>query len=319
MALPKVEEKEKKLNVESITWDGLTWVNIEGPAEREIQYLAQNYHFHPMDLDDCLSRTQRQKIDEYQDYLFSILHFQVYNKATRVSTHTQLSIFIGKNYLITIHTGELKALVKLFKQCQTEEEARRENCSHGSGYLLYRALDRLVDSYFPVLDKILLMMESVEDQVFDENIEAAQELSILRRDIITQRRINFPLRTVLTSLESKLKQFTDTDISVHWGDLMDHMNKICDTLDEIKETIEVYKDTDFILGTDRLNRVMRIMTVLGTIMLPFVVVSSIYGMNVIMPGGIEATGSHRTFILLLIIMAVIAGTMLFIFRRRRWI
>lgn len=319
MALPKVEEKEKKLNVESIIWEGLTWVNIVGPTEREMQYLDQNYHFHPMDLDDCLSRTQRQKIDEYQDYIFSILHFQVYNKATKVSTHTQLSVFIGKNYLITIHTGELKALVKLFKQCQTEEEARRENFSHGSGYLLYRTLDGLIDSYFPVLDKIMLMMESVEDKVFDENVEAAQELSILRRDIITQRRINFPLRTVLASLEGKLKRFTDSDMSVYWGDLMDHMNKICDTLDEIKETIEIYKDTDFVLSTERLNRVSRVITVFGAIMLPFLIISSIYGMNVIAPGGIEATGSHRTFIILLIIMGGIAATMLLIFRRRRWI
>lgn len=100
---------------------------------------------------------------------------------------------------------------------------------------------------------------------------------------------------------------------------MDHMNKICDTLDECKEIIEVYKDTDFVLSTDRLNRVIRILTVLGTILMPFVIISSIYGMNVIMPGGIEAIGSHRTFILLLVIMSVIAGTMLIIFRRRRWI
>jgi magnesium transporter len=319
MALPRVEEKEKKLNVESITWESLTWVNIEGPTEREMQYLAQNYPFHRLDLDDCLSRTQRQKIDEYPDYIFSILHFQVFNKATKVSTHTQLSVFIGKNYLVTIHTGELKALVKLFKQCQTEEETRRENFIHGSGYLLYRVLDRLVDSYFPILDKILLMMENVEDKVFDENVEAAQELALLRRDVITQRRINFPLRTVLASLEGKLKRFTDIDMSVYWGDLMDHMNKICDTLDEIKETVEVYKDTDFVLSTERLNRVSRVLTIFGAIMLPFLIISSIYGMNVIAPGGIEATGSHRTFIVLLIVMSGIAGIMLFIFRRRRWI
>ena len=85
-------------------------------------------------------------------------------------------------------------------------------------------------------------------------------------------------------LEGKLKRFTNMDIGVYYGDLMDHVNKICDTLDEAKEIIEVYKDTDFILGTDRVNRVMRVLTILSTIILPFLVVSSIYGMNVILPG-----------------------------------
>jgi magnesium transporter len=229
-----------------------------------------------------------------------------------------VAVFIGDKYLITVHSGQLKTLVKFFRECQIDEEARRENFSRGSGYLLYRILDRTVDTYFPILDKLLSLMEDVEDRVFDENVEAAQELAILRRDIITQRRIMFPVRTVLAELENKLKRFTKTDISVYYGDLMDHMNKICETLDEAKEIIEVYKDTDFILGTDRLNRVMRVLTILSTIILPFLVVSSLYGMNVHMPGGIT-TGSWVPFIVIMAVMTFITGAMLLFFRHRRWI
>ncbi len=317
MTLTKTNEE--KLNLETISWGGMNWTNIQGPTAREIEYLAKNYPFHPYDLDDTLSRTQRPKIDEYKEYLFLILHFQVFNKQTRVSGHTQLSVFIGDNYLITIHNGELKPITRLFRLCQEDEKARQENFSYGSGYLLYRIIDRMVDAYFPVMDKILKLMDEVEDQVFDENVEAAQELSILRRDIITQRRIIWPLRTVVASLENKLKRFTRMDLTVYYGDLMDHMNKICETLDEAREVIEVFKDTDYLLSTDRLNRIVRTLTVLGTVVLPFLIISSMYGMNVVLPGGIEGSGDFRPFILLLVVMAAFAGGALYFFRRRRWI
>jgi magnesium transporter len=318
LAQGKEVKPAEQLNLESITWGDLTWINITKPTQREMDYLSKNFPFHPLDLDDCLSRKQRPKLDEYKDYLFFIFHFSVYNRATRVSTHDQVSVFIGDKYLITVHNGQLKTLVELFRECQTDEEARRENLGNGSGGLLYRLLDRTIDAYFPILDKILSLIEDTEDAVFDENVEAAQEVATLRRDIITQRRIMFPVRTVLAELEHKLKRFTKTDITVYYGDLMDHMNKICETLDECREIVDVFKDTDFVLSTDRLNRVMRILTVIATVLLPFLAISSIYGMNVFMPGSIES-GSWTPFFIIMVVMAVIAGTMLYFFRRKRWI
>lgn len=313
------ETREEHLSMESITWGNLTWVNIEHPTRRETDYLGKHYPFHPFDLDDCLSRTQRPKLDEYKDYLFFIFHFPVYNKMTRVSTHGQVSVFIGDKYLITLHSGELKSLNRLFRDCQTSEEARQANFSSGSGYLLYRVMDRAVDSYFPVIDKIFSLAEDIEDVVFDERVEAAQEVAILRRDIITQRRIIFPIRTVLAELENKLKRFSTIDMSVQYGDLMDHMNKICESLDELREIIEVYKDADFVLGTDRVNHILRILTIMSTIVLPFVVISGIYGMNVRLPGGLEQQGSFGTFIISMAVTLLVSITMLFYFRHRRWI
>jgi magnesium transporter len=179
-------------------------------------------------------------------------------------------------------------------------------------------LDRAVDSYFPILDKILDLMEQVEDSVFDEEVESAQDLAILRRDIITQRRILFPMRTVMAELEVKLRRFAAIDMSVYFGDLIDHMNKICETLDECKEVIEAYKDSDWVLSTDRLNHIMSILTVIATIVLPFLVISSLYGMNVHMPGGITS-GSWVPFVVIMLATTLIAGVILYIFRRKRWI
>lgn len=317
---PPVEEttKEETLNLESITWGDLTWVNIMPPTRREIDYLAQNYPFHHLDLDDCLSSKQIPKVDAYPEYLFAIFHMPVYDKETRVASKRQWSAFVGEKYLITLHTGEMKTMVALFRDCQANEETRQEYFSKGSGYLLYRILDRSIDAYFPVLDKILSLTDELEDDVFDENIESAKELSILRRDIITQRRVMFPTRTQLATLEKRLPRFTSADLTAYYGDLMDHVNKICETLDECKEIVDVFKDTDFILSADRINRIVRILNILATILLPFLAISSIYGMNVILPGGLQP-GSFKSFIVLMVIMSVIAVAMLLFFRRRRWI
>jgi magnesium transporter len=309
---------EKPLNIESITWGDLTWVNIESATEQETAWLADTYHFHQLALDDCISRKQIPKIDVFPGYLFFVFHYPLFDKITRVSSKRQWSAFIGENYLITIHTGELKTIVALFRDCIANEEARKEYMSSGSGFLLYLILDRAIDSYFPVLNKILSLMEDVEDAVFDEDIEAVKELSILRRDIITQRSVMFPTREIFKEMENKLKRFSKTDVTAYYNDLMDHTNKICSTLDECKEIIEVYKDTDYTLATNRLNRVTRILTIFSAIIVPFLMVSSLYGMNVVLPGGLEE-GSFQTFLILLLVMLVIAGSMLFYFRRRHWI
>ncbi len=308
----------KQLNLKTITWGDMNWVDLAHQEQDETAYLAEHYHFHPLDLDDCLSRKQLPKLDEYKDYLFLIFHFPIYNKETKISTYGQLSAFVGANYLITLHKGELKTLVKMFRDCEINEDTRQQNFSYGPSYLLYNILDRAVDSYFPILDKIFSLVEGVENTVFDVNVEAAQEISILRRDIITQRRIIWPMRVMFSELGAKLKRFTTADMSAYFGDLMDHMNKICETLDECKEIIEVYKDTDFVLSTDRLNRIMRVLTIIATIVLPFMAISSLYGMNVHMPGGITS-GSWVPFIVIMLVMALITGVMLYYFRRHRWI
>ena len=318
MAIPTITEGEKELTLEQVTWNGLTWVNIEGATSKETEYLAQNYPFHPLDLDDCLSRIQRPKIDEYGDYLFIVLHFPVFKREARVTVSSQVSIFIGEDYLVTLHPGNLKPLAKLFRDCQINEEARQENMK-SSGYILYRIVDRLVDYCFPILNKIMENIEKVEEDIFDaRGRQTVQEISILRRDVISYRRIIWPLRAVIGALEHRTERFTKEDMEVYWGDVVDHLDKIWDTLEECKEIIEGLKDTNDSLYTNRINEVMRILTILATIMLPLTVVASIYGMNVPLPGGVEQ-GNLISFIIIVFVMLFIIGGMLLFFRHRRWI
>jgi magnesium transporter len=318
VVVPEIKPEEQP-HIQSVTWGELTWVNIEHPTKQEMEYLAQNYSFNRLDLDDCLSRRQRPKLDVYKDYLFFIFHFSVYSRERRVSTHGQVSTFIGGKYLITVHNGELKPLVNLFRSCQTNEEVRTQNFSHGSGYLLYLILDRMADAYFPVLDKILGLLDDVEDAVFDETVEAAEEVAILRRDIITQRRIISPTRAVITELEGKLKPYATIDLSIYWGDLIDHMNKAWETLDECKEIIEVYKDTDAGLSDRRRNNVLRLLTVITTIGTVLTFVVGFYGMNIPLPGGSNPGGNVFSWLFFLMLSSAMTVGMLYFFRRKHWI
>jgi magnesium transporter len=315
---PKEQSPETPLTIETITWGDLTWVNIETATEQEIDWLEENYGFHTLALDDCLSRKQISKLDIYPGYLFFVFHYPLYHKEKRIATKQQWSAFIGENYIVTVNTSDLKTLGALFRDCMANEDTREDCMKNGSGFLLYRILDRAIDSYFPVLDKILSLMEDLEDVVFDEEIEAAHEISVLRRDIITQRAVMFPTRELFKEMENKLKRFSRTDVTAYYNDLMDHTDKICNTLDECKEIIEVFADADFRLGTDRVNRILRVLNILATIALPLIVVSSIFGMNVFMPGSIS-DGEHTAFYVIMAITVVITGAMLYFFKRKRWI
>jgi magnesium transporter len=317
-AVPEIVAEAGRLKVASVTEGKLTWVNVESPTKQETDYLAQKYSFNQLDLDDCLSRRQRPKIDEYEDYLFVVLHFPKWYKEVEIARPSQVAMFVGKNYIVTVHAGELTPLVKLFAACQEHEEARKMFMGRTSAFLAYRIVDLLVDYCFPIMDKILSKMEDVEDTVFDETIETTHELSVLRRDIIAQRRIIWPLRTVIAELEPKLKKYATRDLSHLFGDTLDHLNKIWDTLEECKEVIEVFKDSDYVLSTERINHVMRILTVFSSIVLPFILISSIYGMNISLPGGVER-GGLLSFVVLLLLAALVSLGMLYFFHRKRWI
>ena len=318
---PQQAKQEKGLNMESTTLGGLTWVNIEQATEAETEYLAKNYSFHPLDLDDCLSRIQRPKIDEYKDYLFLVFLFPVFYKEARVTTSSQLSVFIGKDYLITIHKGELKPLVKLFKECSIDGETKQEHFEQGPGYLLYRIIDRLVDYCLPILNKIGDNIEDVDESIFSSQgvPRAIEELSTLRRDVISFRRIIWPMRAVVGSLEPKVRRFTKTDLTVYFGDMVDHVDKVWDALDEYKEIIEGLHATHDSLLSYRVNDVLRVLTVLATIGTVLTVVASFYGMNVLLPGGVTPGGNPYTWIILAVLMLMLVAGMLFYFHRKHWL
>jgi len=310
-----IGKKEEKLNIETIKWGKITWLNIEKPTRSDMDYLANNYLFNPFDLEDCLSRIERPKIDEYQNYLFLVLQFPVFKMEARVTTPSQVSIFIGEGFVVTVHTGDLKPLEKLFNDCQQNERAREEHMARSSGYLLYRILDRLVDYCFPITNRIIANVEEAEDHLFSEPArDTVREISILRRDIMAYRLIIRPQPTILKSLEVRDYPFLREDLDVYFGDIGDHIGKIYETLDEYKEVVEGLSATSDSLFSHRTNEVMKMLTVLGTILLPLLVISGLYGMNVPLP----FEDSSFAFLFIILATLCVSGSMLAYFRYRRW-
>jgi len=309
-------KKEDRLNIEWIKWGRLTWVNVEKPTRLEMDYLAQNFPFDSFVLEDCLSRMERPKIDEYENYLFLVLQFPVFNKQARVTTSSQVSIFIGGDYVVTVHTGDLKTVAKLFDDCQQNERAREENMSRSSGYLLYRVLDRLVDYCFPILNKIIANVEATDERLFSDNTsDTEREISLLRRDIMAYRRIIRPQPDIIKSLEEEDYPFLKEDLDVYFGDIGDHILKISESLDEYKEVVEGLNASIDSLYSRRANEVTKMLTVLGTILLPLLALASLYGMNVPLP----FDDSSLAFLFILLITLAISSGMLAYFRIKHWI
>lgn len=309
----------ENLNLQQLTLGELTWINIQPPTEKVRDYLKENYHFHPLDLDDVFSRIQRPKVDEYPDYLFLVFNFPRYYKKEQVLSQSQVSVFIGRDYVITLHKGELKPVHNLFDDCREKSETRQEVMGSGAGYLLYRILDRLVDYCLPILNKTGDGIENVEDQIFSVRSRGTvREISRLRRDVISFRRTIWPMRTLLSGLEPRLRRFSAINLDVYFGDMVDHLEKIWDGLNEYKEIIEGLHATHDSLASNRINDVLRILTILTTIGTVLTVVGTFYGMNVVLPGGVH-TGNPFTWLIIVAFMLSVMLVMLLYFYRKGWL
>lgn len=311
-------------SIRSVTNGKLTWFYIEKPTFNEVQFLAQRFKFHPLDLDDILSRIQRPKIDEYDDYLFMVLHFPVFDKGNRITRPSEINIFIGESYVVTVHcSGDLKPLAKFFRECEDNKESRERYLGRSSGFLLYHILDRLVNSCFPILDKVTDNIDRVEDIILTKPIpETVREISLIRRDLVSFRRVVHPQIGVIETLEKEDYPFLKEAQDIYFGDIADHIRKIWDGLEDCKEAIEGLSDTGNWLTSHRIQEIMRILTIVMGMLAPPTLIASIYGMNIALPWGVNppvTLGSLLPLGILLGSMAVIAGVIFFYIRRRRYL
>jgi magnesium transporter len=147
----------------------------------------------------------------------------------------------------------------------------------------------LVDNLFPMLDKVLEAMEKIEDDVFDDRISVAQPVHIIERDIVDQRRILFPLEKQINEIHVKAKRYCKTDLTLHYEDLHDRVSKVWDTLGSAQERVDIFKDTDFVLSTERTNKILAVLTIMFTLAIPATLIGTFMGMNVNLPGGVETS------------------------------
>ncbi len=188
-----VERSEPQ--VAELEFGGVRWLNIEEPTATETGWLAEHFDFHELDLEDVLSTRQRPKIDEYDDYLFMVLHLPYFDKSIGRLNAAELNIFVGADYVITLPNITLKPVGRLFSRLSNNAELREEYFSKGAGYLLYEILSESFDYCFPILDKIGFKLDRLQDAIWDERSEdVARDISNAKQEIIAYRKIIKPER-----------------------------------------------------------------------------------------------------------------------------
>jgi magnesium transporter len=303
--------------VAELEHDGLRWLNIEEPTATETAWLAEHFDFHELDLEDVLSTRQRPKIDEYDDYLFIVLHLPRYDKAVRRLNAAELDVFVGPDYLITLPHVPLKPVGRLFSRLNNSAELREEYFSKGVGHLLYEILSESFDYCFPILDKIGHKLDRLEDDIFEERGEdVARDISNAKQEIIAYRKIIKPERSTLRLLERARTRYLSEDLEVYFDDIVDSAERIWDQLDNYKEVVEALEQTNESVIAHKQNDILRVLTVFSVIMLPLTLISGIYGMNF---EHIPFRGAEHGFFDVVIGMVIIACGMLGYFRWKRWI
>jgi magnesium transporter len=325
-SLPRIKRQRARAATETVgpseprvaelTAQGLTWVHLDAPTGDEAAQLAERFGWHPLDLEDVLSKRQRPKVDEYPEYLFSVLHFPAYDKAIQRLNAAELDFFLGPDFLITLPITELLPVTRLFARCQADDELRESLFSKGSGYLLYHVLDDLFDYCFPILDKIGHKLDSVEDEMFEGRAEEiVRDISNVKQEIISYRKIIKPERSTLRVLEGRVQRFLPQELDLYFDDIVDAAERIWDLLDNYKEVVEGLEQTNESVISHRQNDILRVLTVFSVVLLPLTLLTGIFGMNVKFPG----FDTEEAWWAIVGGMFVVLVSLLGFFRYKRWL
>jgi magnesium transporter len=301
--------------VEVIDHAGLRWINVERPRVAERAWLEEHFDFHALDYEDVFSRNQRPKVDEYDDYLFVVLHFPAYDKRIGRLNAAEVDIFVGPDYVITLPNENLQPLSYLFEQCDRRDDLREQLFSKGAGFLLYKIVDGCVDASFPMLRKIGNKLERLEEDIFEgRSKEIVRDISNAKQEIINFRKIVRPQRAALQDLE-RTKRYIPEGLDIYFDDINDASERIWDMLENFKEVVEGLESTNESVLSHQLNDVLRVLTAFSVVVLPLTLIASVFGMNTHVPGEQSNTG----FWAVIVVMVVVLVAMVTTFRKRGWL
>ena len=299
-----------------LSHNGLTWIHLDAPDAEQATALAERFGWHALDVEDVLSKRQRPKIDDYPDYLFTVLHFPVYDKTVQRLNAAELDFFLGPDYLVTLPAVELLPVTRLFLRCSDDDELREQLFGKGSGYLLYHVLDDLFDYCFPILDKIGHKLDRFEDEMFEgRSEEIVRDISNVKQEIISYRKIIKPERSTLRVLERHTERFLPENLELYYDDIVDAAERIWDLLDNYKEVVEALEDTNESVISHRQNDVLRVLTIFSVVLLPLTLITGLFGMNVRFPGFESAAAFWGIVAAMVIALVGLIG----FFRYKRWL
>jgi magnesium transporter len=255
----------------------LVWVDVVAPTADDLALLEEEFGFHHLALEDASLVHERPKIDEYDDFLLIIFYALTHGAANPGLRLEQLSIFAGRNYVVTLHQNDLAVL---------EETSGRWSASHAkikdgaSGLLVYAILDAMVDAYLPVVDRMSDRIDQIEDAVFGRfDASAQQEIFHLKRDLLMMRRVLAPERDVLSFLMRRDTTVFDDETIRYFQDVYDHLLRVLDSIDTYRDLLSSALDSYLSVQSNRMNKVMKTLTASSIILMMMTLVASVYGMN----------------------------------------
>ncbi|MCD4736804.1 MAG: magnesium transporter CorA family protein [Bacteroidales bacterium] len=302
--------------IDTIKIGTLRWHHILNPSDTDLQFLIDNFHFHPLDIEDCKSDyNQRPKIDIYDDYYFLILHFPYFDKYNKFVRTREVKIFWGEDFIITIGRSHW-VVAEMFSEFKDKEEKKEEIEVGTSDTLLYLILERLMKQTGTIIKKIGDDVESSNRYLFSRRAERIiEQISITRKNIILLNTIFKPQIPLFGKFESGAIDGYAENMEDYWGNILDYHKNNLDLVEDYGEIIEGLSRTFDSLQANKTNEVIKILTLISSILLPLTFITGLYGMNVNLP----FQNDGRSFLIILGAMIVIAGTMFAYFKTRKWL
>jgi magnesium transporter len=293
----------------------VTWINVEGLHQPDIiQKLGDCFNLHPLVLEDILNTDQRPKIEDHGDYIYIVLKM-LHKKSRTEFTAEQISIILGKNFVLSFQEGIKGDAFDLIRERIRSGKGRIRGL--GTDYLVYSLIDAIVDNYFVVLEEMGERIENLEEElVKNPQAQTLHKIHDFKREMIYLRKAVWPLREVISALERKESPLIRDTTSIYLRDVYDHTIQVIDTIESYREMLSGMLDIYLSSISNRMNEIMKFLTIIGTIFIPLTFIVGIYGMNFeFMP---ELKWRYSYF-MVIIGMSAIAVIMLFYFKKKKWL
>lgn len=297
---------------------GVTWLHLQGqPDAEQLQWLGERFGLHPLALEDVLHREARAKVEEFDGQQFVVLS-QVHRDASGAFCADQVGFFLGNNYVISINQGPLD----VFGPVRERIRAGGKIHAHGADYLLYALVDVIVDGAFALLEELGDRLETLEDEILeDPNRETRNQIHYAKRELVLMRRAWWPQREVIATLMRDEEHWLSEITRLYLRDCYDHCVIVIDFVETYREMASSLLDTYLSAVTQRMNDVMKTLTIIATIFLPLTFVTGLYGMNfdTASPWNMPELGWRYGYPYALGVMSGVAIGMVIYFRRKRWL
>ena len=289
------------------------WVDISDVTEAEGRLLTDVFHFHPLAVEDALSSVQFPKIEPYDGYLYIILHGIDFQAAQHEFATRDIDFFLGANYLVTVHGSGSRSISALREICEVHGHILDE----GPVGLMHRIVDSMVDNYQPEMEKLEDRIAQLEEEAYVGRAPMVRELMGLKRDLASMRRILMPQRDAVGRLARREFPAIAVEMAYRFRDVYDHLVRYADEMIMFQDRVTGILEVNLAAVSNRLNQIMKVLTVMSTIFLPLTVLTGIWGMNVKLP--MFPGGESAQFLWVSGIMVAITVAMLAAFRKMDWL